>query len=170
MTREGARNRIVAEGTELGANLRKASGDYMAFNSKNAEISSQQALDSAARGKTLSISAILIAVIAMSAFGYFLVANITRSLSQIQQMVNRVESNLTPTVRERPQTGRDRSNDPGTQPVAGQTAGQPENHFGKHKIRFIGCKPDVDHPDRKSPPRHTSKASRLPTWQPPWRK
>ena len=41
----------------------------------------------------------LIAVIAMSAFGYFLVANITRSLSQIQQMVNRVESNLDFTVR-----------------------------------------------------------------------
>ena len=97
--KEGARNKIVAEGTELGANLRKAFGDHMTFNSKNAETSSQQALDSAAQGKTLSISAILIAVLTMSAFGYFLVTNITRSLNQIQQMVNRVESNLDFTVR-----------------------------------------------------------------------
>ena len=97
--KEGARNKIVAEGTELGVNLRKALSDHMAFNSQNAEASSQLALASAAKGKTLSISVILFAVLIIGAFGYFLVTNIKQSLNQIQQMVDRVESNLDFTVR-----------------------------------------------------------------------
>ena len=97
--KEGARDLIVKEGSALGVNLRKALGDHMAFNTKNADTFAQQALASAAQGKTLSIAAILVAVATMCAFGYFLVVNIRQSLSQIQDMVNRVESNLDFTVR-----------------------------------------------------------------------
>ena len=97
--KEGARNMIVKEGTALGASLRKALGDHMEFNSKHADIFSQQALDSAAQGKTLSIAVIIIAVLTICTFGYFLVTNIRQSLNQIQDMVRRVESNLDFTVR-----------------------------------------------------------------------
>ncbi len=97
--KEGARNMIVKEGTALGASLRKALGDHMEFNSKHADTFSQQALDSAAQGKTLSIAVIIIAVLTICTFGYFLVTNIRQSLNQIQDMVRRVESNLDFTVR-----------------------------------------------------------------------
>jgi len=97
--KEGARNMIVSEGTALGTSLRKSLGDLIEFNDDKADVSSQNAIDSAERGKTLSIAVILAAMSIMIAFGYFLVSNIKKSLDQIQQMVNRVENNLDFTVR-----------------------------------------------------------------------
>jgi len=97
--KEGARNMLVSEGAALGTSLRKSLSEHMEFNNKNADISSQQAIDSAERGKTLSIAVILGAISIMAVFGYFLVTNIKQSLDQIQKMVNRVESNLDFTIR-----------------------------------------------------------------------
>ena len=94
--KEGARNLIVKEGTSLGAELRKALGDHMAFNTNTAE---QHALDNAQKGQTVAIGIIVAVVLSMSLFGYFMVAGIRRSLGQIQDMVGRVESSLDFTVR-----------------------------------------------------------------------
>lgn len=97
--KEGARNLIVAEGTALGTSLRKALGDHMEFNTKTADTYSQEALDKAASGRTVSISVILTALVLMSLFGYFLMTNIRQSLTEIQSMVKKVESDLDFTVR-----------------------------------------------------------------------
>lgn len=97
--KEGARNMIVAEGTALGTSLRKAFGDHMEFNNKTAETYSTDALDSAAQGKVVSISVIVAAVLIIAAFGFFLAANIRRSLDRIQNMVRRIENDLDFTIR-----------------------------------------------------------------------
>ena len=71
----------------------------MEFNTKTADTYSQEALDKAASGRTVSISVILTALVLMSLFGYFLMTNIRQSLTEIQSMVKKVESDLDFTVR-----------------------------------------------------------------------
>lgn len=97
--KEAARNLIVAEGSALGVGLRKALGEHMAFNTQNANSFSQEAIDTAERGRAISISVIVAALASIGLFGYFLVTNIRHSLDEIQGMVGHVESNLDFTVR-----------------------------------------------------------------------
>jgi methyl-accepting chemotaxis protein len=95
----GARNLIVAEGTALGGKVRKNFSDHVEFNEKLAAATVKSALESAAMGKTISISVIFAGVFIVGLLGFFLLTNVKHSLSQIQAMVTKVENDLDFTVR-----------------------------------------------------------------------
>jgi methyl-accepting chemotaxis protein len=94
-----ARNLIVAEGTALGGKVRKNFTDHVEFNEKLAAATARSALESAAMGKTISLSVIVAGVLIVGLLGFFLLTNVKNSLHQIQAMVTRVESDLDFTVR-----------------------------------------------------------------------
>ncbi len=95
----GARNLIVAEGTALGAKVRKDLSDHMEFNMNRAEVTAKSAIESAATGKTVSLIVILGGVIAVGLLGFFMLTNVKNSLNQIQSMVTKVEHDLDFTIR-----------------------------------------------------------------------
>ena len=96
---EYARDLMVTQLGPLGAKALKGFNDHMAFNAKLAADTTTQSLSTAAGGKTTSLIVILLGVAAVGVLGFFLLTNIKSSLSQIQSMVNRVESDLDFTVR-----------------------------------------------------------------------
>jgi methyl-accepting chemotaxis protein len=96
---DAERQQVLAHVAGLGAKVSHNLDEHMAFNKKNAQLTTASALESAAEGKTLSLLSILIGILVLGAQGFFLLRNIKFSLDEIQSMVNRVESNLDFTVR-----------------------------------------------------------------------
>ena len=94
-----ARNVMITQGAAIGAETLKSIDDHVKFNEALAEKLVNEALDSALKGRTISIAIILIGVLAIGALGFSMLRNIKSSLNQIQSMVNRVESDLDFTVR-----------------------------------------------------------------------
>ena len=100
------KNELDAERTAQLARLSSLSGtaqsaldEHVVFNRKIAEDSVREALSTAAQGKTASLLTITVGVVIIAVLGLFLLRNIKSSLSQIQSMVNRVETDLDFTVR-----------------------------------------------------------------------
>ena len=97
--KETARGMMGAQG-KLAANKALAGFDeHISFNKKNAETTTREAIDSAARGRVVSLIAMLAGLGAVVAMGFFLLRYITISLGQIRSMVIRIESELDFTTR-----------------------------------------------------------------------
>jgi methyl-accepting chemotaxis protein len=96
---EYASQLLKTEAVPLGTKTLAAFDEHIAFNARLAEETTRAALASADQGKTTSFVVILAGVLAVSVLGFFLRSNIKSSLSQIQAMVSRVESDLDFTVR-----------------------------------------------------------------------
>ena len=96
---EFARDLMVTKLGPLGDKALKGFNDHMAFSTKLAAETTTLTLASSAQGKTTSLIVIVLGVAAICVLGYFLLTNIRSSLSQIQSMVSRIESDLDFTVR-----------------------------------------------------------------------
>ncbi|MBS1230247.1 MAG: methyl-accepting chemotaxis protein [Proteobacteria bacterium] len=86
-------------GAQINAKAFQAIEEHIAFNKRDAEAVTKAALASAAQGKLISLAVIVAGVLAVGALGLFLQRHIRSSVSQIQSMVDRVESELDFTVR-----------------------------------------------------------------------
>ncbi len=83
----------------LGTKTLKGFDEHIEFNKKVVDTTIQSAYDSAAQGKVFSLMTIAGGVVVIGLLGFFLLTNIKSSLSQIQSMVARVESDLDFTIR-----------------------------------------------------------------------
>ena len=94
-----ASNNMLAKTAPLGDKALKGFDEHMAFHAGLADEMAKSVSSGSARGKTGSLAVMAAALLAVCLLGYFLLTNIKASLQQIQQMVNRVESDLDFTVR-----------------------------------------------------------------------
>ncbi len=83
----------------LGAKTLKSFDEHIEFNAKLAAGAAASAFAGAQQGRATSLIVILIGVAAIAMLGFMLLKNIKRSLTRIQSMVGRVESDLDFTVR-----------------------------------------------------------------------
>ena len=83
----------------LGAKTLKSFDEHIEFNAKLAAGAAASAFAGAQQGRATSLIVILIGVAAIAMLGFMLLKNIKRSLTRIQSMVGRVESELDFTVR-----------------------------------------------------------------------
>ena len=90
---------LQSRAVPLGAKTLKSFDEHIAFNAKLAAETADSAFSGAQQGRTTSLIGILAGVAAIAILGFFLLTNIKRSLSRIQAMVGRVESDLDFTVR-----------------------------------------------------------------------
>ncbi len=90
---------LQSRAVPLGAKTLKSFDAHIEFNTKLAAETAEAAFAGARQGRTTSMMVILAGVGAIAVLGFFLLVNIKRSLSQIQSMVGRVESDLDFTVR-----------------------------------------------------------------------
>ena len=86
-------------GAQINARAFQAIEDHIAFNTRDGLAVAKGALASAAQGKLIALAVIVVGVLSVGALGFFLLRHIRSSVSQIQSMVNRVESDLDFTVR-----------------------------------------------------------------------
>jgi len=93
------RDRALSQVSALSVKTRQALDDHMAFNKKEAAHTTEKALSSASQGKITSLIAIVVSAAIIGTLGFLLLINIRSSLTQIQAMVNQVESDLDFTVR-----------------------------------------------------------------------
>lgn len=96
---EIARDWMNSKMAPLGEKTLSGLNDHMAFSERRAAEITQQTLANAALGRNVSLIVIAIGVAAVAILGFFLLTNIKSSLSQIQSMVNRIESELDFTIR-----------------------------------------------------------------------
>ena len=96
---DAEREQLLSQLATLSGKARETLDEHIAFNKKNAESTVQTVLSSSVQGKIVSLVGIVVGVLAVGVLGLFLLLNIKSSLSQIQSMVNRVESDLDFTVR-----------------------------------------------------------------------
>ncbi len=96
---EKARDLMVTKLGPLGSKALSGFNDHMVFNAKLAAETTTQMLSASAQGVTTSLAVIFLGVVAIGVLGFFLLTNIKSSLTQIQSMVNRVETNMDFTVR-----------------------------------------------------------------------
>lgn len=96
---EYARELMVTKLAPLGSDTLKSLNDHMAFNTRLAEATKEQALNSAAQGRSVSLGAMLAGVLVVGMLGNLLLRAIKTSLSEIQSMIARVENDLDFTVR-----------------------------------------------------------------------
>jgi len=90
---------LQSRAVPLGAKTLKSFDEHIEFNAKLAAETADSAFSGARQGRTTSLIVILAGVAAIAILGFFLLTNIKRSLSRIQSMVGRVESDLDFTVR-----------------------------------------------------------------------
>ncbi len=96
---EYASQLLKSQGNPLGIKTLKGFDEHIAFNDKLTDATVNAAYESAAQGKLISLTTLAAGVIVVGLLGFFLLTNIKFSLSQIQSMVARVESDLDFTVR-----------------------------------------------------------------------
>ncbi len=97
--KENALIQIRTIGFELGSKASKALGTHSDFEESSAKDSSKESLANAAQGDIVSTISIVIGLLAVGGMGLLLLKNIRNALSQIQNMVHRIESDLDFTVR-----------------------------------------------------------------------
>ncbi len=90
---------LQSRAVPLGAKTLKSFDEHIEFNARLATEAAASAFAGAQQGRATSLIVILIGVAAIAILGLFLLRNIKRSLTRIQSMVGRVESDLDFTVR-----------------------------------------------------------------------
>ena len=96
---EYARELMVTKLAPLGNDTLKSLNDHMAFNTRLADATKEQALFSASQGRNVSVGAMLVGVLVVGMIGLLLLRAIKTSLAEIQSMISRVENDLDFTVR-----------------------------------------------------------------------
>lgn len=96
---EYARELIVTKLAPLGSETLKSLNEHMAFNTRLAEATKEQALGSAVQGRSVSVGVMLVGVLVVGLIGFLLLRAIKTSLSEIQSMITSVENSLDFTVR-----------------------------------------------------------------------
>ena len=93
------RSIITTDLAPIAAKAMQGFDEHMAYNDKLADEVAQNAVKSATQGQIASLAVILLGVLAVGIQGFLLLRYIKSSLSQIQSMVSRIESDLDFTVR-----------------------------------------------------------------------
>ena len=96
---EYARELMVTKLAPLGNDTLKSLNDHMAFNTRLADATKEQALFGASQGRNVSVGAMLVGVLVVGMIGLLLLRAIKTSLAEIQSMISRVENDLDFTVR-----------------------------------------------------------------------
>ena len=96
---DSERTQLLSRMAVLSERAEEGLDAHIEFNEKAAKSFLKTALEAASYGTTISLLAILAGAVIIAVVGGFLLANIKKSLAQIQSMVGRVERDLDFTVR-----------------------------------------------------------------------
>ena len=96
---DSERTQLLSRMAVLSERAEEGLDAHIEFNEKAAKSFLKTALETASYGATISLLAILAGAVIIAVVGGFLLANIKKSLAQIQSMVGRVERDLDFTVR-----------------------------------------------------------------------
>lgn len=97
--KDAARNVLTKRAASYGEKTLKAFDDHIAYNDKQAQEAAGSALTNAERGKAVALTVILTGAVAVGLLGFFLSRSINVSLSRVEEMVHRIESDLDFSVR-----------------------------------------------------------------------